>query len=205
MSVNNKKKAVSDSNHSNSDFDDSNDPFRLIMSKESRLYYDKKMEANKNRSYEELIEKNQKMIDSGRLVYCRFRGEQMIHKKLKMKYLYLDMSIEKQLNPLQHVRIGDNVFKLDSSVLSLDNRTDWDINYKVHTFKRAVEMIYDQKELVYTVKLEERYPITQNFKKSLSSMWYYIDWLKSLGDYRANNLSIALQNYMKSLFKSEYF
>ena len=50
MSLTNKKKAVSNSSESLSDPNPWNKCFREILSKESRIYYDKKMEANKNGS-----------------------------------------------------------------------------------------------------------------------------------------------------------
>lgn len=170
------------------------DLFRRCLDKDSLIYYDKKMEEHKNRSYKDLIEKNHIMIKFRRYKYNHGREAMIQRKRFKVKTIdYLPMI--KDINPIKEVSFHSHVFQLDSSVQSSDYYNDVDISEKLFDLKRCQELVYDSKSLLYTysIKLEDRCQSENSNRKSIANFKYYKSWLASLGDSRANDLEKVLE------------
>lgn len=175
--------------------------FRECLSKQDKIRYDQKMDVKKNVCVKDIIEKNQKVGQQGQL-QIHYRNKKLVLEK-KCHLKYITTKLIKDINPLKEVRISDYVFPLNSSVLSPSNDEDYTIGYKIFQIKRLTELIYKPEESQYIVKMEERHP-GEEMLKGHNRLFYFIDWLYSLGNHDAVKLCKALENYMKSQYKSGF-
>ena len=168
--------------------------FYNILNPEHKIYIDQKMENHKDVSPEEIITKARKVALEGQLYICKLKGKLMLKKGFGQKYI---APFVKDLNPIQDVRLSDYIFPLDSSLYKDDSHLDNSMIFDQFKIKRATQLTFDPKDSFYRAKIEERYPTTEEFL-GYNIINYYVKWLDSLCNYRANKLKESLEQYIKN-------
>ena len=172
--------------------------YRSCMDKMTREYYDSKMEYKKNLDLNDIILKNRKLYESNEHELSNI-GEKLVCKK-KFFTKPIQAQIVKDINPIKTIRVADYIFPLDSCCLS--RPMPFNVFHGIDTIKRAIKSEYDLKEGYTTITIEEKYLSDQTLKGG-KNLQYFTVWLKSLGDYRASNLSDQLTDYIKSLYAAK--
>lgn len=171
--------------------------FEECMVPEDKFLYEKKMLKQKNVTPQEFIRQTLKYADRRQYGFSKYKMKHLQKKSFGLKYIN---TIIKDINPMKDVRLCDYVFPLDSSPQKDSSSCEQCASYGLFRIKRASELNYDIKEELYTAKMEERF--VWNKTNDLNSLNYYVEWLESLGDYRANDLKKGITKYMNNVYKN---
>lgn len=123
-------------------------------------------------------------------------------KKIILKSIF---KIYRTLNPIKEIRILDFVFPIGGnfSTSSLDSKdsdvfhSQWYAMY--NSFKRISRIERDTETDEYTYFLEERWPQKQIIWKGFENLTYFTQYLQSLANVEAYNLSVWFDSYIKSV------
>lgn len=171
--------------------------YRSCMNKLTKCLYDEKMKQKGNASIQDIIDANVKMYGSDNIRFDECFEKTMVKKKFGLKSVAPMIS---DINPILNIRMADFLFPLDSSCQYMPKQQS--LFHELDTIKRAIKQEYDPKECLTSISLEERY-ISDEKLKGAQNLKYFIEWQRSLGDYRAKNFSEKIENYMKNLFKAK--
>ena len=168
--------------------------FRNLLSSPQRIYFDEKIVNHKGIPTEEIISKFTKSAGKSSLIISN--GRIVVRKNFRQKHI---APLVKDLNPIQDVRISDYVFPLDSSLQKDDSRLDICACYNQFKIKKVTKLTYDVKHSFYRATIKERFPSTEeHIGSNLSVINYYLQWLHSLCDHRANSLKERIELYTRN-------
>ena len=151
------------------------------------------------------------------------RQDFLISKKLKRSKLHGRKliiapltTIKKTINPVKNIRFQETSFPLDSIIFDnnpLKSEKQVSCFTDVYDYKRIESVSFDELRKVYVVKMHEKVYDPMLYKHGINMQNYYIDWLMSLGNQKAvdlsKNLELMLQMHnnelstVKSMIKND--
>jgi hypothetical protein len=149
------------------------------------------------RDLDRIIHGNRKLYSSGNFRYHPDDGTLEIVKRLVLKSVE---KIQKWLNPIQRIRLFDYEIYSDTTVLldDLESR-EWIPTFTVDTFKRILSITHDSNKQTYKYLLEEKVPGEKGIWLGLENFDYLTNFLDSLGNSVAHQVSVSLHNFLDNL------
>lgn len=126
----------------------------------------------------------------------RLQKSKWLYKKLKL----VPLCIKREPNPYTRIRFLEYNLLLDSDMFldaSQKTNKEFCIPNNIYDYKRAKTVTYDRIKEAFTISLHEKVPNDYN-NINLEQYNYYIEWLRSLGNYRARDFIEVINLFLES-------